>query len=155
MMKLPKQVADFLSHQRIAVAGVSRDPAQPANMVYRKLRHLGYRAFAVNPNAAQVEGDTCYPNLRSIPDGVEAVVIATHPNVAAQVVRECSELGIGQVWFHRSFGPGSVSEPAVQECEKRGINCLVGGCPMMYCEPVDFGHRCLRWILKIRKRAPG
>lgn len=121
MPKLPKQVADFLGHQRIAIAGVSRDSAQPANTVYRKLRGLGYRVFAVNPKAAQVEGDPCYPDLRSIPDGVEAVVIATHPQVAAQVVRECSALGVRHIWFHRSFGQGSMAEEAIQECEQRGI----------------------------------
>jgi hypothetical protein len=26
---------------------------------------------------------------------------------------------------------------------------------MMYCEPVDFGHRCMRWILKMQSRLPG
>jgi hypothetical protein len=43
----------------------------------------------------------------------------------------------------------------VAECERHNIDCLVGGCPMMYCEPVDFGHRCMRWILKIQSRLPG
>jgi hypothetical protein len=74
--------------------------------------------------------------------------------VAAQVVRQCAELGIRQVWLHRSFGQGSVAEEAVRECERRGIRCLVGGCPMMYCEPVDFGHRCMRWVLKLQSRLP-
>jgi hypothetical protein len=26
---------------------------------------------------------------------------------------------------------------------------------MMYCEPVDFGHRCMRWVLKMQSRLPG
>jgi hypothetical protein len=25
---------------------------------------------------------------------------------------------------------------------------------MMYCEPVDFGHCCMRWILKMQSRLP-
>lgn len=154
MPKLPQEVSDFLSQRNIAVAGVSRDPRQAANAVYRKLRASGYRVFAVNPSATQLEGDPCYPDLRSIPETVAAVVIATHPDVAVQVVRECAELGIRQVWLHRSIGQGSVAEEAVRECERRGIRCLVGGCPMMYCEPVDFGHRCMRWILKLQNRVP-
>jgi uncharacterized protein len=152
---LPKQVSEFLSNRDIAVAGVSRDPRQAANLVYRKLRDSGYRVFAINPCAAQVEGDPCYPDIQSIPESVAAVVIATHPNASVQIVRDCAELGIRQVWFHRSFGQGSVSEDAVRECERLGISCLIGGCPMMYCEPVDFGHRCMRWILKIQNRVPG
>lgn len=50
MSKMPKQVAEFLSHQRIAVAGVSRDAQQPANAIYRKLRGAGFQVYAVNPN---------------------------------------------------------------------------------------------------------
>lgn len=154
MPELPPQVAEFLSNRSIAVAGVSRDPAQPANLIYRKLKDSGHRVFPINPNATQVEGDSSYPDLRSVPEPVEAVVIATHPDVSVQVVRDCAELGINQVWFHRSFGEGSVSEEAVRECELRGIDCIVGGCPMMYCAPVDFAHRCMRWILKLQNRVP-
>jgi len=154
MSKVPASVAEFLSHRRIAVAGVSRDTRQPANCVYRKLRDSGHQVFAINPNANEVEGGPCYKDLRSLPAPVEAVVIATPPKAATQVVRDCAELGIRNVWMHRSFGAGSVSEEAVQECGRRGIECLVGGCPMMYCEPVDLAHRCFRWILKWGHRVP-
>ena len=155
MAKPPEQVAEFLSKRNIGVAGVSRHPGQPANAVYQKLKATGHRVFAINPNASQVEGDPCYADLRSIPEPVEAVVIATHPNDSLKIVRECADIGIRDVWFHRSFGQGSVSEDAVRECESRGIACLIGGCPLMYCEPVDFGHRCMRWVLKLQKRIPG
>ena len=152
MPKLPSEVAKFLSNKHIAVAGVSRDSSQPANAIFRKLTACGYLVFAINPNAAQVEDGPCYPNLRALPEPVEAVVIVTHPNVSAQIVRECAEAGVRYVWLHRSFGEGSVSEAAVRECEQRGIECIVGGCPMMYCGRVDFGHRCMRWILKLQNR---
>ena len=155
MPKLPPQVAKFLSNRQIAVAGVSRDSQQPANAVYRKLRDSGHQVFAVNPNAKQVEGAPCYSDLHAVPEPVGAVFIATHPDVAARIVQECAELGIKQVWLHRSFGQGSVSEEAVRECERLGIDCIVGGCPMMYCDPVDFGHRCMKWILKLQHRVPG
>ena len=154
MSKVPKLVSEFFSKKHIAVAGVSRDFQQPANAIYRKLRGAGYRVYAINPNAVQVEGDTCYPDLHSAPKPIDAVMIVTHPDFAAKVVRECAELGIQSVWLHRSFGQGSVSEEAKRECERNNIHCLVGGCPMMYCEPVDFGHRCMRWILKMQSRLP-
>lgn len=155
MTTLPAQVEAFLSARHIAVAGVSRDSRQPANCIYRKLKAAGHEVFAVNPNASEVEGGPCYADLRSLPRPVEAVVITTHPNAALQVVKQCADLGIRQVWFHRSFGEGSISEKAVQACRQDGIDCIVGGCPMMYCEPVDFGHRCMRWVLKLGHRVPG
>ncbi len=115
----------------------------------------GYHVYAINPNVSQVEGDPCYPDLHSVPEPVEAVMVVTHPAIAAKIVRECADLGIRHVWLHRSFGQGSVSEEAIAECERHNINRLIGGCPMMYCEPVDFGHRCMKWILKIQSRLPG
>src|SRR5512138_1942356 len=136
MVHLPEPVAEFLRGKRIAVAGVSRAPGQAANAVYRKLRDAGYEAFPVNPHAAELEGATCYPDLRSIPGSLDGVVIATHPGVALELVRQCAECGVRSVWFHRSFGQGSVSEDAVRECATRRVECIVGGCPLMYCEPV-------------------
>lgn len=147
MADIPKPVAEFLKGKRIAVAGVSRGADSAANAVYRKLRDAGYEAFPVNPNAAEVEGVTCFPTLASIPGRLDGVVVATHPAVSLQIVQQAAERRVGAVWLHRSFGRGSVSKAAVQECAKRGLPCIVGGCPLMYCEPVDGGHRCLRaWL---------
>ncbi|MEE8347346.1 MAG: CoA-binding protein, partial [Dehalococcoidia bacterium] len=98
MPTLKESVDDFLAQKRIAVVGVSRSGREAANMVYRKLRGAGYQVFAVNPNADEVEGDTCFPNLTSIPGSVEAVVIATAPEVTESVVRDCAEQGISRVW---------------------------------------------------------
>ena len=154
MARIPKSVADFLQGKRIAVAGVSRGSDSAANPVYRKLRDCGYEALPVNPNAATVEGVTCYPDLTSVPGRLDGVVVATHPAVSLQIVQQAAERQVQAVWFHRSFGQGSVSEPAVEECVKRGIPCIVGGCPLMYCEPVDFGHRCMRAWLGWRGQLP-
>jgi predicted CoA-binding protein len=152
---LPPSVAEFLSGRRFAVAGVSRQRGQAANAVFGKLKKSGYEVYPVNPNAAKVEGVTCYPDLASVPAPLDGVVIATHPNAALDVVRQCAERGVRRVWFHRSFGSGSISAEAVRECESRGIPCIVGGCPLMYCEPVDLGHRCIRWWLRLRRAVPG
>ena len=118
------------------------------------LRAHGYQVFAVNPKASEAEGDPCHPDLASIPDGVDGVVIATHPDVATGIVEECSRLGISRVWFHRSFGQGSVSEEAVELCEQKGISVIPGGCPMMFREPVDLGHKCIRWFLGVTGKLP-
>jgi len=155
MVKTPEVVAEFLRGKRIAVAGVSRTGASAGNPVFRKLRACGYEAFPVNPSASEVEGVTCYPNLGSIPGGLDGVIVATHPDTSAAVVRQAVERGVRRVWFHRSFGQGSVSDEAVQECIKSGIPCIVGGCPLMYCQPVDIGHRCMRAWLGWRGRLPG
>lgn len=154
MGRTPDAVAAFLRGRRFAVAGVSRRANQPANAIFRRLKQTGYDVFPVNPLASEVEGTTCYRDIATVPGPLDGVVIVTAPGVAADVVRLCSDCGVPRVWFHRSFGNGSVSEEAVRLCEERGIACIVGGCPMMFCEPVDVAHRCMRWWLQKQARVP-
>jgi uncharacterized protein len=154
MTNTPPPVAAFLSGRRFAVAGVSRQRNQAANAVFRKLKGAGYEVFPINPNAAEVEGVACYPEVGAVPGPLDGVVIATAPEVSVEVVRQCGDHGVRHVWFHRSFGTGSVSEEAVRACEARRMACIVGGCPLMFVEPVDVGHRCMRWWLQRQGRVP-
>lgn len=154
MAKIPASVATFLEGRRFAVAGVSRQSAQPANAVFRRLQRNGYEVFPINPHVSQIEGTTCYRDVGAVPGRLDGVVIATPPEVSVQVVRECGEHGVPRVWFHRSVGSGSVSADAVQQCAALGIDCIVGGCPLMFCEPVDFAHTCMRWWFQRQGRVP-
>ena len=110
MQTIQEAAPKFLANKRVAVTGVSRHPENHgSNAIYRRLRERGYQVFAVNPNASEVEGDPSYPNLRSIPHGVDAVVIATRPVWAIDTRRECADLEIKHAWMHRGAGPSSVS----------------------------------------------
>lgn len=152
MVSYREAIEDFLRQERIAIVGVSRNSNETANFIYRTLREAGYGVRAVNPNAPELEGDPCYRDLASIPGGpggVDAVLIVTRPEVTDQIVRECAKLGIHRVWMHRSFGEGSVSEPAVEFCRKENIRVIPGGCPMMFREGADIGHKCMRFVLKL------
>jgi len=154
MKTLKEAATEFLSQRRIAVAGVSATHVDAANGIYRRMRELKYEVFAVNPNADQVEGDRCYHSLAEIPGGVDGVVVVTHPTVAASVVADCAALHIPRVWIHRSIGGGSLSAEAVATCERAGIGYLAGGCPMMFMEPVDGFHKCMRAVFGWTGRLP-
>jgi uncharacterized protein len=147
MQNIGEAASAFLANKRVAVTGVSRTPKDHgANMVYRRLRERGYEVFAVNPSAHEVEGDRAYPDLSSIPDGVEAVVIGTRPEIAEATMRECAELGIKHVWMHRGAGAGSVSAGATDYGRQHGITVIDGGCPLMFAPTADLGHRIMRFI---------
>lgn len=147
MTTINEAASEFLSHKRVAVTGVSRKPKNHgSNTVYKRLRERGYEVFAINPNADAVEGDPAYRDLRSIPGGVEAVVIGTRPERAEQTMRECSELGIKHVWMHRGPGAGSVSEAATRYGRERGITVIDGGCPCMFGPTADLGHKLIRLV---------
>jgi hypothetical protein len=145
----------FLSKRRIAVTGVSRNPAgHGGNAVYQRLRARGYQVFAVNPHADTVEGDPAYHDLKSIPGGVEAVVVGTRPEHAEGTVRECVELGIRYVWLHRSFGDGSVSPGAAAYGRQHGLTVIEGGCPLMFDPCADPGHKIMRFVLTRTGKVP-
>jgi uncharacterized protein len=147
MQSVKEAASAFLANKRVAVTGVSRTAKDHgSNTVYKRLRERGYEVFAVNPNAAEVEGDTCYQDLASIPGEVQAVVIGTRPDIAETTMRECVELGIKQVWLHRGPGAGSVSDAATAYGRQHGITVIDGGCPLMFGPTADIGHRVMRHV---------
>jgi uncharacterized protein len=155
MATIKDAAAEFLASKRVAVTGVSRKPENHgSNVVYKRLRERGYEVFAVNPNADEVEGDLSYHDLRSIPGGVDAVVIGTRPEIAEETMRECVELGVKHVWMHRSFGTGSVSDTATEFGRERGITVIDGGCPCMFDPTADFGHKAMRLVFTLNGRVP-
>lgn len=154
-MKTKQAAQEFLAEKRIAVTGVSRNPSgHGSNAVYLRLREKGYEVFAVNPSGETVEGDPSYPNLAAIPGGVGAVVIATKPERAPATMSEAAELGIKKVWMHRSFGAGSVSDEATAIGRKAGITVIDGGCPLMFGEVSDGGHRMMCRLMTMTGKVP-
>ena len=154
---LDMKVHDFLSQKRIAIAGVSRDNSHhPAgNLIYRRLKTTGHDVFPVNPHMETFEGDRCYPDLRSIPGGVDGVVIITRPETTERIVRDCDAAGVRRVWMHQSMAKGSsVSPAAVEYCREHEISVIAGACPMMFGPGVDFGHACMRWMMKVTGGLP-
>ena len=101
-----------------------------------------------------VEGDRAYHELREIPDGVEAVVIGTRPELAEETMRECTELGITHVWVHRGPGAGSVSKTATAYGREHGIRVIDGGCPCMFGPTADFGHKAMRFVFGLSGTVP-
>lgn len=153
---LKQKVDDFLAQKRIAVAGVSRTKEDAANLIYRKFKEAGYQVFPVNPKTDTFDGDTCYPDLKSIPGGVDGVVIVTRPQLTEGIVQQCPEAGVSRVWMHQSLMKSvtSVSSKAAEFCQQNHITLIAGACPMMYCEPVDFGHKCMRGLMRLTRNLP-
>ena len=151
MKKLDNLVQDFLAQKKIAVVGVSDKRDTGCNLAYKKFNENGYQVYAVNPRITAYENDVCYPDLRSIPEKVDAVFVLANPQVTDQIVQQCVELGINHVWMHCMMGtkPGlattmsSVSPSAVELCKANGIQVIPGSCPNQFLQP-DFGHKMMR-----------
>lgn len=151
-------ISDFLAQRRIAVTGVTTKREDAANHIYRKLRDAGYEVYAVNPKLDRFDGDACYPDLASVPVALDGVVVVNRPATTLEIARQCVACGVPRVWMHCMLGIRprlfkktagkitSVSEEAVALCREHGIRVIPGACPMMFVEPVDRGHACIRWL---------
>jgi hypothetical protein len=156
MTKLDNLVQDFLAQKKIAVVGVSDKRDTGCNMVYTKFKAAGYQVYAVNPRISTFDGDSCYPDLKSVPEKPDAVFILANPKVTGEIVDQCVELGIKHVWMHCMMGtkPGlvptmtSVSADAVTKCRANGIAVIPGSCPNQFLNP-DFGHAMMRGLWRL------
>jgi predicted CoA-binding protein len=154
VLSLAEVATEFLAQKRFAVAGVSRAGDAPANFIFKRLKESGREVYPVNPNADTIGGERCYRSLDELPEPPDAVIIATHPNMATDVAQQCKAAGVRYVWFHRSIDGGSFSAEAAALCAGYGAIVIPGGCPMMHLEPVDIGHRCMRGVLHWTGKLP-
>lgn len=156
-MNIKESAEDFLAQDRIAVVGVSRS-AGTGNSILKTLRARGHDVVAINPHAETIDGEVCYPNVQTVPGGVNAVVIVTQPAAAEAVARDCVEAGVSHVWMHYNalFGAGnsSVSTAATTYLRQNGVHVIPGGCPLMFGEQADVVHRCMRWMLDVTGKLP-
>ena len=134
---------------------VSEDAAGPwQQRRIRAVRQRGYEVSRSTPTPTRSKAIRFYHDLRDIPEGVDAVVIATAPERAEATIRECAELGIRHACMHRSFGDGSVCDHATAYGREHGITVIDGGCPLMFEPTADVAHKVLRLVCTHRGHMP-
>ena len=156
MNKLDTLVQDFLAQKKVAVVGVSDKRDTGCNLTYKKFKENGYQVYAVNPHMTSYENDVCYPDLKSIPEKVDAVFVLASPKVTDEIVQQCVELGVKHLWMHCMMGTKlglaagmtSVSQSAVEMCRANGIAVIPGSCPNQFLKP-DFGHAMMRGLWRM------
>lgn len=90
----PKSVAVIGASQRPPTAGTAREPR--GNRVIRNLRNFGYsgRIVAVNPKYSEVMDCPCYPDLASIPEPPDCVVLAVPNRHVTDLLESAAEAGV-------------------------------------------------------------
>ncbi len=121
-------IREFLDKRNvIAVVGASRNPEKYGYKVYRALKMAGYKVYPVNPNADEILGDKCYPDLYSLPEKPDVVSLVVPPKIAEAVLHACKDLDVRRVWMQ----PGAESEDAIKFCNDNGIKVVYGLCIMV------------------------
>ena len=144
------RVDEFLAQRSLAVVGVSRNKNKFGNTVYKELKEKGYQVFAVNPNAAEIDGERVYPSVKELPQEVGGVVVVVPPRGTEQVVRDAHEAGIKHVWMQQ----GAESKAAIRYCEEQGMSVINRECILMFADPRAFHHKLHRWIWGLFGKLP-
>ena len=108
----------------IAVVGYSAREDRAGHFVARYLQSQGYRIVPVNPTLTEGLGETCYPDLRSIPFPVDLVDIFRRPDAVLEVVEDAIAIGVRYVWMQ----DGVVNEEAKTLAEAAGIPVVMNNC---------------------------
>lgn len=143
-------IEDFVSHNKIAVVGASRDTKKFGHMAYKTLKSKGYSPVPVNSNTDQILGDKCYPDLKSLPEKVDGVVVVVPPEKTEAVVKEAIENGIKRIWLQQ----GAESDQAIKYCTDHGVEVIHGQCIMMFAKPISFPHSFHRFFVNLFGKLP-
>ncbi len=135
-------IDDFLIQKKVAVVGVSGKSSKSGNGLFKKLKETGYTAYAVNPNSGTVEGETAYPDLKSLPEKVDWALLSVKPAQTEQVVKDAAEAGIKRIWMHL----GSDSADALAFCNQNDITVIHKQGPLLFAQPVTGLHGFHRWV---------
>ena len=106
-----------------AVIGATDKTEKFGYKIYKCLKDHGYEVYPVNPNVAEVVGDTCYSSLSALPVVPTVVDFVVPESAGLAALDECKELGIPTVWLQPGADKPSVVEKAhalnlhvIQDC---------------------------------------
>jgi len=148
-------IEDFLAQKRIAMAGISRDPANFSVKLFEELCRRGYDVVPVNPKVTEIKGKRCFAHVQDIQPPVEGALLMTSPEATESVVNDCAKAGVRRVWMYRAGGKGgAVSSKAVEFCHEHGMQVVPGQCPFMFLPNAGGLHRFHGFIRKITGHYP-
>ncbi len=108
----------------IAVVGLSADWYRPSYFVAKYLKDHGYRVVPVNPKYTEILGETCYPDLKAIPEPVDMVDVFRKPGDCAPVARDAVAIGARVLWLQI----GVVNEEARDIAQAAGLEVVMNRC---------------------------
>ena len=114
----------LLRSRTLAVVGLSAQWYRPSFFAAKYMQDHGYRIIPVNPKYADVLGEKCYPDLRSIPEAVDLVdCFRKAPEIPA-IAEEAIAIGAKVLWMQL----GIVNEQAARRASAAGLDVVMNHC---------------------------
>ena len=103
-----------------AVVGANQNPVKYGNIIYRKLKKIGYEVYPVNPIYDDIDGDKCYKNLTSLPVNPDVIDMVVTPKRSKKIVVEAKKLGINYIWLQ----PGTYDDELMEMIDELKLTAV-------------------------------
>ncbi|MDX1417655.1 MAG: CoA-binding protein [Candidatus Promineifilaceae bacterium] len=117
----------MLESKTIGVVGLSSRPSRAGYYVPAYLQKEGYRIIPVNPYLDEALGETAYPDLKSVPDEIDLVLIFQRSDKVAPFVDQAIEIGAKGVWMQL----GIANEAAAEKARAAGLDVVQNACMLV------------------------
>lgn len=127
-------LSQLFEPRRVALVGASERPGSVGRAVLENLLAFEGDVYLVNAKNSQLLGHPAYPDLASVPEVPDLVVIAVPAPTVPSVIRQCAERGVRAVvvlsaGFKECGAEGAALEQQVlAEAQRGGVRLLGPNC---------------------------
>jgi predicted CoA-binding protein len=108
----------------IAVVGLSPNWNRPSYFAAKYMLEHGYTVVPVNPGAAEILGQKCYPDLAAIPFRVDMVDVFRKAADVMPIADEAIRIGAGCLWLQL----GVINQEAADKASGAGLDVVMDRC---------------------------
>jgi predicted CoA-binding protein len=114
----------LMRSRTLAVVGLSAQWYRPSYFAAKYMQDHGYRIIPVNPKYAEVLGQKCYPDLRSVAEPIDIVDCFRKPAEIPAIADDAIAIGANVLWMQL----GIVNEDAAQRAVAAGLDVVMNRC---------------------------
>jgi len=127
---------NFFNPKSVAIVGASRQKSKVGYEILASIIGAGYKGkiYPVNPQADTIEGLKCYPDLESIQQMPELVIIIVPAKIVPAIMQQCAKIGTRAViiitaGFKEVGKEGrELEEQIIQTARQAGIRVIGPNC---------------------------
>ena len=110
--------------------GASRRTGTVGRAVLDNIKAGGYagRLYAVNPNAREVGGVPCFPDVESLPEAPDLAVLAVPPATVVDTAEPCGQRGVRGLVVLTSAVDAPASAGLLAACRRYGMRLIGPNC---------------------------
>ena len=108
----------------LAVVGLSANESRPSFFAAKYMQDHGYKIIPVNPRYDQILGNTCYPDLESIPEPVDIIDVFQRPDRVMPLAESAVAIKAKVLWMQL----GVVNQEAEQAARTGGLEVIMNRC---------------------------